>query len=308
MKKRKRGFTLIELLLVISIISLLSSIVLVSLSTSREKANDSHKIVEAKELEKAIELYRLDNKYEVVPTSFTSRGAFHKEGTVEYNEAMQELVTGGYISSIPDSPSGNDYSYIVSADGKSSMFHAKLSNNSSTRDVCVRIGDDDFGQTGTGYSCDGSLETDGSLATAESCFIFSGGVINDYDQSCEIDVVVPSTIGGESVTSIGYNAFYNNSLTSVTIPNSVTSIGNAAFYNNSLTSVTIPNSVTSIGPYAFWDNSLTSVTIPNSVTSIGPTAFRFNPLTSVSLKSETSYESNSFPINCTVDSGCITFR
>jgi len=302
MKKRKRGFTLIELLLVISIISLLSSIVLVSLSTSREKANDSHKIVEAKELEKAIELYRLDNKYAVVPTSFTSRGAFHKEGTVEYNEAMQELVTGGYISSIPDSPSGNDYSYIVSADGKSSMFHAKLSNNSSTRDVCVRIGDDDFGQTGTGYSCDGSL------ATAESCFIFSGGVINDYDQSCEIDVVVPSTIGGESVTSIGYNAFYNNSLTSVTIPNSVTSIGNAAFYNNSLTSVTIPNSVTSIGNATFSYNSLTSVTIPNSVTSIGSYAFWDNSLTSVSLKSETSYESNSFPINCTVDSGCITFR
>ena len=53
------------------------------------------------------------------------------------------------------------------------------------------------------------------------------------------------------VKTIGDNAFYLNSLTSVTIPNSVTSIGDLAFSNNSLTSVTIPNSVTSIGDLAF---------------------------------------------------------
>ena len=63
------------------------------------------------------------------------------------------------------------------------------------------------------------------------------------------DLVIPN-----SVTSIGYSAFYGCSrLTSVTIPNSVTSIGNSAFYGCSrLTSVTIPNSVTTIGNNAFW--------------------------------------------------------
>ena len=79
-----------------------------------------------------------------------------------------------------------------------------------------------------------------------------------------------------SVTSIGYSAFYGcSSLTSVDIPNSVTSIGNYAFCNcSSLTSVTIPNSVTSIGYCTFYYcNNLSSINIPNSVTSIGTWAF-----------------------------------
>ena len=48
----------------------------------------------------------------------------------------------------------------------------------------------------------------------------------------------------------------------MTIGNSVTSIGNDAFYNcMDLTKVTIPNSVTNIGEGAFWKcTGLTSVT------------------------------------------------
>ena len=92
------------------------------------------------------------------------------------------------------------------------------------------------------------------------------------DENTEItDLVIPN-----SVTSIGYSAFYNcSSLTSVTIPNSVTSIGDWTFNKCSgLTSVTIGNSVTSIGDYAFASCSgLTSIEIPSSVTSIGSYAF-----------------------------------
>jgi len=89
-------------------------------------------------------------------------------------------------------------------------------------------------------------------------------------------VAIPSTINGQLVTSIGSQAFWGCSLTSVTIPNSVTNIGHIAFRHcASLTSITIPNSVTSIGYGAFqYGCSLSSITIGNSVTSIKAGAFQ----------------------------------
>ena len=100
--------------------------------------------------------------------------------------------------------------------------------------------------------------------------------ITDCDGGARGELVIPDTIEGNPVTSIGPQAFWIcKSVTSITIPDSVTSIGNSAFLNcTSLTSITIPDSVTSIGNTAFdgCDN-LTSITIPDSVTYIGNFAF-----------------------------------
>ncbi len=116
------------------------------------------------------------------------------------------------------------------------------------------------------------------------------------------DLVIPATINGYSVTSIGNYAFYECSgLTSVTIPNSVTSIDSYAFGGCSgLTSVTIPNSVTSIGSIAFGGCSgLTSITIPNSVTSIGYEAFRgCSGLTSVTIPNSVTSIGDAAFANC----------
>ena len=112
-------------------------------------------------------------------------------------------------------------------------------------------------------------------------------------------LIIPSTLGGKPVTSIGEYAFCDCSgLTDVKIPNSVTRIGHKAFDGcRGLTSVTIPDSVTSIGQWAFENCSgLTSVTIPDSVTSIGNWAFEYcSGLTSVTIPaSVTSIGSSAF--------------
>ena len=127
---------------------------------------------------------------------------------------------------------------------------------------------------------------------------------------------------GSFVTNIKDCAFFNCSLTSVTIPNSVKSIGGQAFSSTNLkevviydlaawcqitfsedssnplgqaghlflegkevTDLIIPDNVTSIGDFAFYGcTGLTSVTIPNSVTSIGKNVFeKCSNLTSVTI-------------------------
>jgi hypothetical protein len=149
-------------------------------------------------------------------------------------------------------------------------------------------------------------------------------------------VLVPSTIDGLPVTSIGTYAFEHAPIHTVSIPNSVTSIGYGAFSGcTSLTDVMIPNSVTNIGDYAFDDcTSLTNIivdplnpayssvdgvlfnlsqttlvqypggklgdyTIPDSVTTIGTSAFADCNLTSITIpNSVTSIASGAFEV-CT---------
>ncbi len=111
--------------------------------------------------------------------------------------------------------------------------------------------------------------------------ITGSGVVTikaSVDKNSLITVIIPNTIDGTTVTSIGPLAFrYCSSLTRITIPNSVTSIGMQAFNGcTSLTRITIPNKVTSIEKWVFYAcSSLTSITIPNSVTSIGNGAFQY---------------------------------
>ncbi|MBR2476991.1 MAG: leucine-rich repeat domain-containing protein [Clostridia bacterium] len=88
--------------------------------------------------------------------------------------------------------------------------------------------------------------------------------ITDCDTSVSGDIVIPSTLGGYPVTSIGDAAFYTcSNLTNITLRNGITSIGNQAFCDcKSLTNISIPQSVTSIGESVFYGcSSLTRIDV-----------------------------------------------
>lgn len=147
------------------------------------------------------------------------------------------------------------------------------------------------------------------------------------------DVIIPGTIGGLPVNSIGQDAFYGSfGLTSVSLPNSLVSLGIFAFGEcTALTNITIPGSVTNIGDLVFFGcTALTAInvdtfnptyssaegvlfdkaqqlliacpagkvgsyTLPDSVAIIGDSAFYGCPnLTSVTLPNVTSIRSLAF--------------
>ena len=120
-----------------------------------------------------------------------------------------------------------------------------------------------------------------------------------YDKNVETLLACPGSKSSidtpSSVTTIGYDAFYEcSSLTSISMP-SVTTIGDYAFnFCSSLTSISMP-SVMTIGGYAFYEcSSLTSISMPE-VTTIGDGAFYYClALTSVSMPSVTTIGDGAF--------------
>ena len=94
-----------------------------------------------------------------------------------------------------------------------------------------------------------SCQATNGLVTAKD----NGNITITGYKGTATDVVIPAQINGKPVVAIGEEAFADNDLTSVTIPNSVTSIGERAFYDNQLTSITIEANV-SLGWYSF-DNA-----------------------------------------------------
>lgn len=115
-----------------------------------------------------------------------------------------------------------------------------------------------------------------TVAAATNKFYFDDttGTITGYDGTDTV-VVIPAKINGTPVETIGRAAFYDSSVTSVTIPDSVTFISDLAFANcSNLTNISIPNSVTSIGSSAFeYCTSLKSITLPSSLRTISQALF-----------------------------------
>jgi len=121
------------------------------------------------------------------------------------------------------------------------------------------------------------------------------GSVNDNDFYFIIDDVIYEVVDANTVNVLQYTTLY----TSVNMPVSVTAnsgasytvttIGARAFYDGSLSSISIPETIISIGDSAFESSDIESIIIPASVTSIGESAFagNLNYLTEVISESTT---------------------
>lgn len=105
--KKRNGFTLVELMVVIFILGLLTTIVVINVLPSQDRAMIQKARSDIATLGQALEMYRLDNLG--YPTS---------------SDGLQALITppaslattgryrqGGYIKKLPDDPWGRPYQY-----------------------------------------------------------------------------------------------------------------------------------------------------------------------------------------------------
>ncbi len=124
-RQSNKGFTLIELLVVIAIIGILSSVVLASLNSARAKGRDATRISQLKEMQKALEIYFLD-KGSYPSTSNNWHGTSANCAGGSAIASLNPLVTGGYISTIPEDPqpSGGNACYLYRSNGVDYMFLA----------------------------------------------------------------------------------------------------------------------------------------------------------------------------------------
>ncbi|MDD2935511.1 MAG: type II secretion system protein [Candidatus Pacebacteria bacterium] len=112
----KKGFTLIELLVVIAIIGILSSVVLASLNSAREKARDARRVSDLGQIALAMEMYYNDN--------------------TNYPATIADLQTGGFLPAVPVDPtSGAGYTYApVGTPATDYCLSATLENTAAVPD------------------------------------------------------------------------------------------------------------------------------------------------------------------------------
>lgn len=111
-------------------------------------------------------------------------------------------------------------------------------------------------------------------------YLLDGGKASVMQQSgLTGDIVIPETVRhgntDYTVTTVQSNAFKDNEITSISLPNTISVMGDACFESCSrLESVTLPAGLTSLGNSCFYDcRNLASVTLPEGIEELGYQCF-----------------------------------
>ena len=166
----------------------------------------------------------------------------------------------------------------------------------------------------------------------KTCEVYRGentaaidGYNNAHEGAVYVQVTVPASVQGYTVTRIGQHAFYGcTQVTGINLPSTIKEIGYQAFYraglrggtfvlpeglnhlddnafeSSNVDNVILPSTLTAISNYAFKGDPFNTFIIPNTVESIGTQAFNQQGITGVTVV--TVFRSTPLPI----DADCFT--
>jgi general secretion pathway protein G len=125
---KNTGFTLIELLVVIAIIGTLSALLLPNFMSARERARDTQRKSDIKQIQKALELYKLDQNPPAYPTLLPDPGTNWTNGG-----------TSSYFSKFPGDPKNRSgsgttdpYYFKLGVDGLTYQLGTCIENQADT--------------------------------------------------------------------------------------------------------------------------------------------------------------------------------
>ena len=125
--------------------------------------------------------------------------------------------------------------------------------------------------------------------------VVTSGVITDCDYDfSQTDIVIPSTLDGQTVTGIGNRVFRSEGITSIGLPSTLDSIASDAFEFNSIDKLDLSNltSLKYIGEEAFYYSSIDTLYLNgcSSLREIHEHAFYNNSMDTISLAGCTNLE------------------
>ena len=118
-----------------------------------------------------------------------------------------------------------------------------------------------------------------SCFAATGDYVWPAGCTKISDRVFKYCENISSITINSVVTEVGYEAFYNCGITSLSFPDGLETIGDSAFkYSNTytknkLSSLTLPDTVTSIGAEAFKRTNITEFKVPANVTVLSDNLF-----------------------------------
>ncbi len=115
----RKGFTLIEMLIVVAIIGILASVVVIGIGPAQQRARDSRRASDLKQIQTALELYY--NKNGAYPTGGT-------DGEMSWADLVTSITGAGIgVNKIPTDPiSANVYQYGAAGNGTSYVLKSTL--------------------------------------------------------------------------------------------------------------------------------------------------------------------------------------